>query len=277
MLSTSVQIHHQLFAKKCLIFLKMEMQVTPEIKSKPFKTWLLIGLLPVWFTAVSYGAYRLHKEMTTMPPPLVFLIPADYSGPVFFFFNQPDGVDVQPDPLGQAVNVPENGVVKIKARANDVVPKGDEKFRPVYMIFVDKNGKRTIPRFNINPWYDENSKWFDGYLDEKSQLNSFPILDGKDGFYYFNDQQRSEKMVFNHDTCDHQNFTNVSMLAPDNSWARNHPGPACGKFLITTPNEIFKLPDWMWEDSQRSYNSIQSFVDEANERVQKKKEYYKLP
>jgi hypothetical protein len=256
----------------------MERLDSPEVKSKPWKTWLLIGLLPVWIFAFSYGTYRLYKEMTTMPPPLVFLIPADYFGPVFFFFGQPDGVDVQLDPLGQAVNVPENGVVKIKARANDVVPKGNDKFRPVYMVFVDKNGKRIVPKFKVNTWQDDEGNRFNGYFDENSQLQKFPSQIDRERYYYFSEQQRNEKMIFNHDSCDHQNFTEVPMPGPGEPPVRkNDPSPACGKFLITTPNEYDKLPGWMWRGLQHEYESVQSFVDEANERVQKKKEYYKLP
>jgi hypothetical protein len=257
----------------------MERLDDQEVNSKPFKKWLLIGLLPIWFAAVSYGAYRLYKEMTTMPPPLVFLIPADYFGPVFFFFDQADGVDVVPDPLGQAVNVPVNGVVKFKAKSKEIVPSfNDKDKRPMYWIYVDKQGNRKSLKFNARSWYDENNKWFDGYLDENSEFKKFPILDGKDGFYYFSAEQRNEKMIFNHDTCKHQNFTAVPMPGPGEPPVRkNDPSPACGKFLITTPNEYDKLPDWMWEEAQREFDSIQSFVDEANERVQKKKEYYKLP
>jgi hypothetical protein len=257
----------------------MERLETEEVKSKPYKKWLFIALLPVWIIAISYGAYRFVKEMTTMPPPLVFLIPADYVGPVFFFFDQPDGVDVQPDPLGNAVNVPENGVVKFKAGSKEIVPSFNNKNqRPMYWIYVDKKGNRQSLKFNSGPWQDNEGKRFNSYLDENSQLKSFPSSEDKGAFYYFNDQQRNEKMVFNHDTCKHQNFTEVPMPGPGEPPVRkNDPSPACGKFLITTPNEIFKLPDWMWDDAQREFDSIQSFVDEANERVQKKKEYYKLP
>lgn len=56
-----------------------------------------------------------------MPPPFAYLIPADYFGPVVTLFGQPGGVEMQPDPLGQAVEVPETGVVKVRARRQDVM------------------------------------------------------------------------------------------------------------------------------------------------------------
>jgi hypothetical protein len=282
MLSTSVQIHHQFFARKCSIFLKMEIQVTPEIKSRPFKTWLLIGLLPVWFIAVSYGAYRLYKEMTTMPPPLVFLIPADYFGPVFFFFDQPDGVDVQPDPLGNAVNVPENGVVKIKARISEVMGNSKEGYRATYVVSIDKAGKRKILKLTVGAQQDEsNGSKFTGYIDESLKLQKFPY-DSETlkvpGYYLFPKETWDERMIFRQDSCKHQNFTNVPMPGPGEPPVRkNDPSPVCGKLLVITPNEFDKLPKWMWQEAQREFDSIESFVEEANERVKMKKEYYKLP
>ena len=45
-----------------------------------------IGLLLL--AASAYGAHHIYKEYT-MPPPLVYLIPEDYFGPVFVFFGSP--------------------------------------------------------------------------------------------------------------------------------------------------------------------------------------------
>ena len=90
----------------------------------------------------------------------------------------------------------------------------------------------------------------------------------KDPFYCFTNAQKNERMVFNHDGCAHQQF------APTDSGVKP---PASAKFLIATSNELVALPDFMWEDAQRYYGSLQEFVDEANERVKKKKEYYHLP
>lgn len=44
--------------------------------------------------------FFIKNKNSTMPPPLVYLIPEEYFGPVFVFFGQKDGVDMSPDPLG---------------------------------------------------------------------------------------------------------------------------------------------------------------------------------
>ena len=100
--------------------------------------------------AASYGGYRIYKEIT-MPPPLVYLIPEEYFGPVFVFFGQPDGVDVQPDPLGQSVLVPENGVVKLKAAVDDVMGTSSETHRATYMVAVSKTGQRKVLKMFAGP------------------------------------------------------------------------------------------------------------------------------
>ena len=52
--------------------------------------------------------------------------------------------------------------------------------------------------------------------------------------------------------------------------------PHCGKFLIASPREVLEMPDWLWrEPSRQLYSSIDEFVIEANERVQKIRDFYK--
>ena len=203
-----------------------------------------------------------------LPPPLVFLIPDTYFGPVFFFFGQPDGVDLQPDPLGNAVRVPENGVVKLKARAKDVVTRSTKDYRSEYMISVAKDGTRKVMILNGNTYRDENGEMMDFYHDENSRLHKFPANNPKDSFYYFTEAQKNERMVFGHDGCAHQ-------FGDDNDPPEK--AIACGKFLVVSPNQFLTLPKFMWDDLQHAYESIQQFVDEANARVLQKRTYYKLP
>ncbi|WP_150118564.1 hypothetical protein [Collimonas fungivorans] len=225
--------------------------------------WLAFFLL----AALSYGTVRFYKEIT-MPAPLVFLIPDSYIGPVFFFFGQADGVDVKSDPLGKAVWVPENGVVKLKAPVDEVMGDSTPGHRATYMVSVSKTGERKILKMHGDAAQDDDDKWFTFYFDENTQIHKFPTASesGKSRFYYFTDVQKNEPMVFNHGSCSHQDFI------PDNDATAE--APACGKFLVVSPNQYLTLPDWMWKNLQHAYSSIQSFETEANQRVQLKKEYY---
>ena len=204
-----------------------------------------------------------------MPPPLVFLIPDTYFGPVFFFFGQPDGVDLQRDPLGNAVRVPENGVVKLKARAKDVVTKSTKDYRSVYMISVAKDGTRKVMILHGDTYRDDNGELMNFYHDENSRLHDkFPSSEAKGAFYYFTEAQKNEYMVFNHDSCAHQ-------FGDDNDPPEKV--IACGKFLVVSPNQFLSLPKFMWDKLQHHYSSIQQFVDQANETLIQKRAYYKLP
>lgn len=227
--------------------------------------WLALLLL----AACSYGLVQLYKEFT-MPPPLVYLIPEDYFGPVFVFFGQEDGVDVQPDPLGNSVWVPENGVVKVKQKTSEVLGNSREGYRATYTISISKHGERKVMKVHGSAERDENGIWKTYYFDENTRLHEFPAGSeiGKPRFYYFTEAEKNERMVFNHDGCAHQ-------FSSDNE--SNGKSPACGKFLVVSPNEYLNLPIFMWRELQHPYSSIQQFVNEANERIKKKKEYYHLP
>ncbi len=240
---------------------------------KPLFKWLCVLLI----VAASYGGYRIYKEIT-MPPPLVYLIPEEYFGPVFVFFGQPDGVDVQPDPLGQSVWVPENGVVKLKAATGVVMGTSSETHRATYMVSVSKTGERKVLKMFVSAYKRPDESWWWGYLGEKLDLHQFQIQGDWKEFSFVPKHLLDERMVFNHDGCRHQGFTPHVREVMEGKMSGKEAGtPACGKFLVVTPNQYWKLPDWMWEDAQRPYGSIQEFVDEANERVKKKKEHYKLP
>ena len=206
-----------------------------------------------------------------MPPPLVFLIPADYFGPVFFFFGQPDGVDVQPDPLGQAVTIPANGILKIKAQVDDVMGKSREGYRATYMVQVVRDGKRKVLKTHGDSRKDEKGEWFTFYFDENWKSHQFPTAgaSGKPRFYYFNKQELDETMVFQHGGCAHQEFYPTGDTKSK--------APACGKFLLTSPNQYLKLPDFMWEEFSRSFSSIEDLIKQANEALIEKKAFYKLP
>lgn len=229
--------------------------------------WVLLVLVGI---ASAWGGYQISKKEKTMPPPLVFLIPAEYFGPVFFFFGQPDGVDVRPDPLGQAVTIPVNGVLKIKRSFDDLVPSfNDAKKPPLFWVSLDKQGNRKLLKYNSGSWQDTDGKWFDSYLDENSKLNKFPAIDGKHPYYYYGESVRDELMVFENTGCAHQEFT-----AKDDPKAK---APACGKFLVLSPNQYLKKPDFLWEEFAHRFSSIDALTQQANEAVVEKKAYYELP
>jgi hypothetical protein len=246
--------------------LKPALPVRPWFKRR--WVWLAFGVL---LAALAWGGNKLFKD-STMPPPLVFLIPADYFGPVFFFFGQPDGVDVQPDPLGQAVKIPANGILKIKALADDVMGRSREGYRATYMVQLTKDGKRKVLKMYGGGTRDETGKIIEYYFDENSKLFKFPPADEKSGqhpFYYFSGLERDEAMVFSHGGCAHQEFypTGDTKAKP----------PACGKFLLVSPNQYLKLPDFMWEEFAHSFSSIDDLIKQANEALAQKKVFYKLP
>lgn len=218
-----------------------------------------------------WGGYRIYKDIT-MPPPLVFLIPDDYFGPVFFFFGQPDGQDVQHDPLGNAVAIPANGILKIKAKVGDVMGNSREGYRATWMVAVSKHGERKVMKLHGDTRQDENGEWLSFYADENTHLHKFPAAteeNKKPRFYYFTEQERKETMVFEHGGCAHQEFI------PDNDPTAKT--PACGKFLVVSPNQYLKLPDFMWEEFAHPFSSIDDLIKQANEALVEKKAFYKLP
>lgn len=217
-----------------------------------------------------WGGYRIYKDIT-MPPPLVFLIPEGYFGPVFFLFGQPDGVDVQPDPLGNAVTIPANGILKIKARSKDVMGSSREGYRAIWMISVSKTGQRKVLKMHGGANQDEKGNWSTFYFDENTVLHQWPTASqvGKPQFYYFTERERNEPMVFAHDGCKDQGF-----VPPNDA---NAVAPACGKFLLVSPNQYLNLPDFMWEEFAHPFYSIGDLILQADEALVQKKAFYKLP
>lgn len=226
-----------------------------------------IGLLLV--AALAYATHAIYKEYT-MPPPLVYLIPEDYFGPVFVFFGQADGVELIPDPLGHAVKVPENGLVKLRARSDEAVPskKGATK-RGLFWMKVSKDGNRRI--FIVVGPIEKNkaggqSRYF---ADENSKTLVFPLEEGQPDFHFFTEAKKNERMIFDHGGCKHQGFI------PEQESQSNE--PSCGKFLVMSPNEAMKIPYWIWDRLGGKYTSIQELEKDLNEVVEKKKAFYASP
>ena len=263
----------------------MAEEVTPETlarqpwyRQRSLQVLLLLALLSLaWF------AQRTYKEMT-MPPVFVYLIPENFIGPVFFFFDQPDGVVPQPDPLGQAVQVPENGVVKLAGSVDALLRPSSFGKRPEAMVAVGKDGSRRIMKMFAGPHRSEDGgSFWEGYIDQNDQLHKFPVhtinnpnpVDEK-RFYYMSEVVKNERMVFGKGGCRHQAFVKNPGKIRSGEVDMDEAGvPSCGKFLIASPQEFLDMPDWLWDTpSNKLYESIDQFIAEANERVKAKREHY---
>lgn len=202
-----------------------------------------------------------ESKGNSMNKPLVYLIPEEYIGPVFVFFGQSDGIETLPDPLGNAVIVPANGVIKLKASATVLINNDVKDKRNIYWIKVLRSGERKIMLVSNNTSVAENGGSVDSYYDEQGILHRHSMKGSVDPFYYFNSDQKKERMIFEHGSCKHQKFSAPN--EPESNW------PACGKFLVISTNEYFKKPAWLWDETSEDYNSIQELEAEANGRALK--------
>ena len=223
--------------------------------------------------------HRLYKEFT-MPPILVYLIAEDFFGPIFVFFDQPDGVMPEPDPLGQAVRVPENGVVKLRGSASSLVRSLKYGKRAEAMVEVQKNGSRRIMSIFAGTLKDEDGETIEAFIDGNDKAHIFPVFSNPKTpsnakeklFYYLSPAQMGERMVSLRDGCRHQGFVPHSEKIASGELGANEAGvPGCGKFLIASPNEKLSLPKWLWETTGWPYDSVEEFIKEADERLKKRK------
>ena len=220
--------------------------------------------------ASAYGAHHIYKEYT-MPPPLVYLIPEDYFGPVFVFFSQPDGEELISDPLGQAVKVPENGLVKLRASVDEAIPSNEGETKQVlFWVAVSKDGSRrnfvvSVPEAGRN----EKDEMVGYYADSNLRMQTFLVTDDLPPFYYFTEAQKNEPMIFNNGGCKHQGF-----IPEQESDSKR---PSCGKFLVMSPNDILNIPYWMWDRLGGKYSSIQELEKDLNEVAEKKKTFPTKP
>ena len=241
------------------------MEKTATLKRLLKYKW--IGLLLL--AASAYGAYHIYKEYT-MPPPLVYLIPEDYFGPVFVFFGQPEGVELIPDPLGHAVKVPENGLIKLRASVDEAIPSNEGATKQVlFWVAVSKDGHRRIFMVSGPTQRNEEGVFIRQYADSSSKTLRFPIKDDGPDFDYFTETQKNERMIFHHGSCKHQRFISAQ--------ERDAKRPSCGKFLVMSPSDILKEPNWIWDHLDGEYTSIQELEKDLNEVVEKKKTFYSIP
>lgn len=241
------------------------MEKTAAIKRLFNYKW--VGLLLV--AALAYGAHHIYKEYT-MPPPLVYLIPEDYFGPVFVFFGQSDGVELIPDPLGHAVKVPENGLVKLRATVEEAIPSNEGATKQVlFWVAVSEEGRRRNFMVAGPVERNEEGKLTRYFADENSKTLAFPVKEGQPKFYFFTEAKNNERMIFDEGGCKYQRF-----IPKQESDSKRLP---CGKFLVLSPNEVTKKPYWIWDRLDGEYTSIQELEKDLNEVVEKKKAFYATP
>ena len=239
-------------------------------KTAAVRRWLNYKWIAILLIAgIAFGAYRIYKEYT-MPPPLVYLIPEDYFGPVFVFFGQPDGVELIPDPLGHAVKVPENGLVKLRASVDEAIPSNEGATKQVlFWVAVSKEGHRRIFMVSGPTQKNEEGVFLRQYADSNSKTLRFPIKENAPPFYYFTEAQKNERMIFHHGGCKHQGFI------PEKE--NRSKEPDCGRFLVLSPNDTLKEPHWIWDRLGGEYTSIQELEKDLNEVVEKKKTFLLKP
>ena len=226
-------------------------------------SWIAIAAIGV-ILVIIFGFVTMKGNFKVKP--LVYLIPPDFIGPVFVFFGQKDGIDVVPDPLGNAVMVPRNGVVKLRGTVDSLI-SDDRTARNLYWVSVSKSGQRKILWIINALAKDRDGEWIYSYFDE-SGIPHFAKGATPTGYLaHIPENKRNDRMVMAHDTCKHQRF--ASPDAPDSLT------PDCGKFLIASPNETRKMPDWLWFDINHEYKSIRDFEVEAEERALKIEALYK--
>lgn len=223
------------------------------------KTFLRVGLSFAALASLLFFVFSAVKGNATVKP-LVYIIPTDFIGPVFVFFGQADGKVVVPDPFGNTVTIPHNGVLKLKGTVDDLIGK-DGTVQNVYWVTTTKEGARRNLWIVNDPQRDSEGNWIYSYYDEVGKLHH---ATGENPNGYFNHipaAKRDDRMIMAHDGCKHQRF--VPADAPDASI------PACAKFLIISPNGYNNMPDWLWLDTGHEYTSISELEAEAAERSTK--------
>lgn len=157
---------------------------------------LLVGLIVV--------AKLINFGRDFMKPPIVFLIPENFIGPVFVVFDQDDGQDLKTDPLGVSLTVPESGLIKVKASKSEVLTSGmNYDKRNVYWVTITKEGQRiNMPYLGGGGHdYDKDVNW-SWYIDTNNQAKQI-IFDPKlypktndPNAYFFTKEQAKFKTVY---------------------------------------------------------------------------------
>lgn len=235
----------------------MEKAISPQPKRRWwFGMVILTSLLAIW------SGHRIYKELT-MPPPFVYLIPSDYFGPVVTFFGQADGVEMKPDPLGHAVDVPATGIVKVRSQRPDAMGVSREGYRASYFVAVHPDETRKILKY-LTDVYREDGVWWQGVVDEKSTMTRYNIgPETKGEFDHLPEALRNERMIAARDGCNYR-FEHADEASKETD---------CDEFLVISPNERMATLDWLWGDFGAYFESVAEFSAKIAEIQAKKAEY----
>lgn len=198
-----------------------------------------------------------------MPPPFVYLVPDDYFGPVVTFFGQPDGVEMKPDPLGHAVDVPESGVVRVRAERQEVMGISKEDYRATYFVSAAPDGSRRIMKV-LTDVYRDSGIWWQGVIDENANMTRYDIGEATKGnFEHLPEHLRDERMISARQGCRFR-FVNA-----DEESQR----AGCDEFLVISPNEDSETGDWIWGDFGSYFGSLDEFAEHIQNIQDKKRAY----
>ncbi|QYF92736.1 hypothetical protein KY495_18680 [Massilia sp. PAMC28688] len=202
-------------------------------------------------------AAALHYFLGSQDPvkrSLVYLVPADFTGPVFVFFDQKDGAATETDPLGDAVRVPPNGILRLKGSVDELIGDPDQISGNVKWISVNTAGERSNIPFHHNTYENSSGQRVNAYQGKDGQLYEHPVPSSGDPFYYLSQEQKIQQMIFAHDSCKHQYFV------PDNSGKKP---PDCAKFMVASPSVFSKIPNSVWDELGGTYSSIAELESSA--------------
>ncbi|OTG87949.1 hypothetical protein [Acinetobacter sp. ANC 3832] len=226
-----------------------------------------------------------------MKPPVVFLVPENFIGPVFVIFDQEDGQELRSDPLGVSLTVPENGLIKVKASKNEVLTRGmNYDKRNVYWISLNKDGQRMNMPYQGGGArdYDKEVFWT-WYIDTNNQAKQMafdPKLYPKTNdseIYHLTKDQVKLKTAYAWNTCDAYIWKNIDEYKSymnDLTGALNKEKTEffdCMQFHISYPKMNDKelsyenfLGDYSLPEFEEKLNEIQPF------RIQYLEEYLEL-
>ena len=218
--------------------------------------------LPLFLLVVLVGSYSLKDKFMPRPSPFVYLIPADYFGPVVTYFGQPDGVEMKPDPLGHAVDVPKTGIVKVRARRQDVMGISEDGYLATYFVSVAPEGRKVMKV--LTDVYRDDGAFWQGVIDDTPAMTRYEIgTEGKGNYDHLPKNLQNERMISSRQGCRFR-FINADEASKQ---------AGCDEFLVISPNEDMETGDWMWGNFGSYFESLEDFSAKIAEIQQRKAEY----
>lgn len=215
--------------------------------------------------AIAWAVYKIHQDHS-IPPSFVYLIPDDYFGPVVTFFDQPGGIEMTLDPLGHAVDVPAGGVIKVRARRQDVMGVSEEGHRATYFVMIAPDGSRKVMKV-LTDVYRDSGVWWQGVIDENANMIRYDIGEATKGnFDHLPAHLQDERMIAARQGCRFR-FVNADEQSKK---------AGCDEFVVISPNEDMKTGDWLWGDFGSYFGSLEEFAEHIRSIQDKKRAYIEI-